>query len=443
MLDDTIDALVSAHAAPDNGPAPEPANTSEPVAPPAPVQNDSAPAPAAFDWPTFPEEQAPPDRFAPYQTDDLLQGFRLPPEAQQAWLADRELIRSFKTESETAAQLREAFAPLGGEAAAPLAVDLTARLFGAAEIDPLDARRLQEQYQEIPDAPIAQLAFLDTLKQTNKGLYRDLRDAALLHDFEGTYKSLESEFFRRTGLNPALLDSYQAVTAAGGYRPPADLAEVTDFKSRVPQALHATFDRLPRDVQQDLIDGRPEAAKFHLETYARNFAHEDREQQEKQQREQQEKQQAEATYQAELGKVTQSYYDSYIQKGTALGFDRARAAGIAWEAHQKLQQMAAGDTRMQQLDREYERAIRTNNQPLRDRVAREYDQIVNRVWRQTINELNPSRSRLSGSAQPPQAPVTAGAPTATLAQFEPASARPVYRSAEEEISSIVARYARS
>lgn len=443
----SVDDIVAAHAAPQAGPAPAQASAPVPdqslpagdplVQQPAPAATDAG---GGFVWPEFPDEEQPADRFAAYQADDALNTWQLPPEALAAWKQDREFVRALKDESSALTTLRQSFEPLGGEAAAPLAVDLTGRLFGAIAPDEATAQKLTQQFGGVQNAPIPQLAFLDSVRQMNGNIYQDLVDAAVMHDFDRVMGSLREEVLRREGLSAELMESYRAVTVAGGYTPQADVAEVQAFLNGQPKELHGTFNRLPRDIQQSLMDDRPETARFHLENYARNYARDDRDKQMEVEQRQQAVQQEEARYQTEVQTITKTYFDQYIAKGEGLKFDRLQAVGLAFETQQKLQEMAGTDPRLQQLDRELTRAIQTRNQPLRDKVMREYDQIVDRVWRQTINANNPQRSRLSGAQQQ----VSAGAaPPATAAHFTPANPSGGERSTDDVLADLVRSYSRA
>lgn len=444
--DDTINSIVSAHAGTGGEslpPPPSDGNLPAPPAPPAaaPVEGQAS---GGFQWPEFPEndDAAPADRFAPFRSDDALSGWQLPPEARAAWAQEREFVRGIIPEYETFSQLKDTFAPLGGESVAPLAADLTGRLFGIIPPDDVTTERLTREFGSVENAPIHQLAMLDMLRQQNAPVYRDLVDAALMMDFDRVMGSLRDEVLRREGLSAEMMDSYRAVTQAGGYTAPADVAEIQAFKAQHPQHA-AIIDRIPREVLQDLMDARPEAAKFHLETYADNFARKDREMTEQARVREQEAAAAETRFQGEVQKITTTFYDQYTNKATALGFDKMQALGLTFETQRRLQEMAASDPTMQRLDRELTRAIRDNNQPLRDTVLRQYEQIAERVWRQTINANNPQRARLANV--PPAAPSqqSSGAPNATAAQFPPAQPSGSAQHPDDVISALVSRFARS
>ena len=303
-------------------------------------------------------------------------------------------LQTFAQSREHQRKIEQAAEYFGGVDNAELAFQLAGDLFrGEIDLTP-------EERAEFPNAANYAERFVARVMGQQPDV-ADALGAAVLNSMPELLKANAGYLLRQVGLDPKYLEDYKRVVAAGGYQIPEDAQAQVEWLDRngVTGQRRDAFYRLPVEVRADMIKRGIGVAGFELETYAKNFAREDREAQVERQQRQQEMQRVEMESTKTLATETRRIFDEYVEKGKAMGLNPLEAAGVAALAYAEIEgsYWQGGGEINGVLDGWLER-IKSGNKLQMDGGRSAYKKAFELAYRKALGANAPRRPQ---GAQPP------------------------------------------
>lgn len=316
--------------------------------PPAPAGDGQAPVPAVTpdgQPPVAPEpnwyeailaqDQQQPDELQTLLNEDAFKGLSGNAEGLSAWSKKAfDHLRRLNEVAERERTLGEGIERVGGWEDAPKALEIYGDLFRG------DIELSQEDRADFPEATTHAERALHRMMRHDKNAAYSLGAAVLNHMPELLTDQHNAAYLMRTiGLDPRYIEDYRRIAESGGLQPMANQAEVVEwFKaSGIPLDQLGTFNRLPLELQQDMLAGSLGAAKFHLQEYHDRFT--ERDQRARAEEAHRSQASAHAEYEATrtLGSEQRKVFDEYVVKGKSLGLNELEAAGLAAMAYASIE----------------------------------------------------------------------------------------------------------
>jgi len=324
---------------PATAPEPQPpATAGEGQAPlPAASTDDQAPAEPEPNWykALLAQDQDQPDELAALLNEEAFNGLSGNAEELSAWSKKAfDHLRRLNEVAERERTLGAAIERVGGWGDAPKALDIYGDLFRG------DIELSQEDRADFPEAQTYAERALHRMMRHDKNAAYSLGAAVLNHMPELLQDQHNAAYIMRTlGLDPRYAEDYRRVAESGGLQPMANQQEVVEwFKSSgIPLDQLGTFNRLPLELQQDMLAGGLGAAKFHLQEYHDRFTERDQRARAEETRRSQEYAHLEYESTKTLGAEQRKVFDEYVTKGKALGLNDLEAAGLAAMAYAEIE----------------------------------------------------------------------------------------------------------
>jgi hypothetical protein len=330
-------------------PAPQPpAATAEPPAPADPNQPpaDEQPAESVANWyeALLAQDQDQPDELATLLNEETFNGLSGNAEGLAAWSKKAfDHLRRLNEVAEREKTLGGSIERVGGWEDAPRALEIYGDLFRG------DIELTEEDRADFPEAQTHAERALFRMMQHDKQAAYSLGAAVLNHmpelltqewtDENGVKHSNVGYILRTLGYDPKYANDYRRVAESGGLQPMANQQEVVDWfkESGIPLDQLSTFNRLPIDLQKDMLAGSLGAAKFHLQEYHDRFTERDQRARAEEAHRHQESVRLEYESAKTLGAEQRKVFDEYVQKGKALGLNDLEAAGLAAMAYAEIE----------------------------------------------------------------------------------------------------------
>jgi hypothetical protein len=407
--------------------SPSPAPTPEaPVAPLAQptageLAGGDASAPAAGSQPADDPNWY--EKLLAEQSADPLAGLLLPeeqwgqmqtaPEQLMQWATNARQYLTQVAEQEKAWKEQEPDVEwFGGRQNIGLAARIAGDLFrGGERLAPEEAREFGEEGLTYVERG------LERIRQTHEGTAWQIA-AGVLNRMPEIIDYNRDFVLRRIGLDPELIDSYHAVTMAGGYTLPEDTEAESQFLAQMPAHLHGVYRKLPPEVRKDLQQRNPGVAQFDLQQYAKTQEFEERQAQQQQQQLRIRAQQIEEQATSGLANATREVFQEYMARGEALGLNKLEAAGVAALAYSEMEAAywQANSEQRRVMDDWYNRFKGGNDLQIKA-TASAYKKLFEQAYRKALSQYAPKRPTAAASAV--STPVSAAAKAAPVNGRQP------------------------
>ncbi len=341
LMGQIIDSQGSGGGEPSPAPAPAPAPAPQPPADQAPAPADpnqppvdGQPAEPVPNWyeALLAQDQDQPDELAGLLNEETFNGLSGNAEGLSAWSKKAfEHLRRLNEVAEREKALGD-IERVGGWEDAPKALDIYGDLFRG------DIELTEEDRADFPEAQTHAERALHRVMRHDKNAAYSLA-AAVLNHMPEVLKYNANYLLQSLGYDPRYAEDYRRVAESGGLQPMANQQEVVEwFKSSgIPLDQLSTFNRLPIDLQKDMLAGSLGAAKFHLQEYHDRFTERDQRARAEEARVYQESVRLEYESTKTLGAEQRKVFDEYVSKGKALGLNDLEAAGLAAMAYAEIE----------------------------------------------------------------------------------------------------------
>lgn len=334
-----------------------------------------------------------PDELATLLNEEAFNNLRETPEGLQDW-AQKAFghLRKYGELAELDRQLGEVAEYIGGWENAEHAFNLFGDLFRGDL--PLD----EGERAEFPAASgYAERAVLRLMGQNPQIAYQ-LGAAVLNHMPELLMEPHNAGYLLRTiGLDPQYIEDYLQVAEMGGFQPTADQQEALDwFKAHdIPMEQLGTFQRLPIELQQDLLVGNPNAARFHLQRYHNDRLNQEQAARAAEDRYAQERDFIEYQSAQTLATEQRKVFEDYVAKGKALGLNDLEAAGLAAMAYAEIEgQYWEDGTESRKVVDSWHGHIRSGNKSQIESCRTNYRKAFESAYRRAAGQYSPKRPGL-------------------------------------------------
>lgn len=407
--------------APTPAPAPPAATAEPPAADPNQAPAGETPPESVPNWyeALLAEDQDQPDELAGLLNEEAFNGLSGNAEGLSAWSKKAfDHLRRLNEVAEREKTLGGGIERIGGWEDAPKALEIYGDLFRG------DIELTEEDRAEFPEAQNhAERALFRMMRHDQNAAY-SLATAVLNHMPEAL-KFNANYLLQSLGYDPRFAEDYRRVAESGGLQPMANQQEVVDWfkESGIPLDQLSTFNRLPIDLQKDMLAGSLGAAKFHLQEYHDRFTERDQRARAEEAHRHQESARIEYESTKTLGAEQRKVFDEYVAKGKALGLNELEAAGLAAMAYAEIEGGYWDETSESRkaVDR-WHGYIKTGNRLQKESGRAGYRKAFEQAYRKAAGQHSRTRPGIpAGAPNQPQPRVNGALNGNNQPQFPPAT----------------------
>lgn len=366
------------------------------------------------------ESEDRPDELTALINEESFNGLRANPEQLGEW-AQRAFgqLKQFGEGAERQRALEARAGYAGGWENAEHAFDLFGDLY-RGDIPLSEADRA-----DFPEAQsYSERALMRVMKQDPTTAYS--LGAAVLNHMPELVKHNADYLMRSLGLDPKFAEDYKRVAEAGGFKMSEDQQVVHDwFKANdIPLDQLETFESLPVDLRHDMLAGKPQVSKYHLNNYHKDRVSEQRAAKANEARMAQERERVEYQSAQTLATEQRKVYQEYVDKGRALGLNDLEAAGLAAMAYSEIEQGfwdEASDSR--KVIDDWHGHIKTGNKLQSDTGRSSYRKAFEAAYRKAAGQYKTKRAGVTPTEPTKQPGALNGNTAPTFTPGAPPDAR--------------------